>query len=91
MESELIKLGPLSELSTMKFGKLKTKKKDENGNKTDVDITYRAFQAKDGSPIFLGKSLKEMSDEQIINMQNHLMVGKIKKSFVVFKDAWEWD
>jgi len=91
MEPELIKLGPLSELSTMKFGKLKTKKKDENGKKTDVDITYRAFQSKDGSPIFLGKSLKEMSDEQILSIQDNLIVGKIKKNLVAFKDAWEWD
>lgn len=91
MEPELIKIGTLVELSTMKFGKLKTKVKDENGNKTDKDITYRAFQAKDGSPIFLGKSLKEMSDEKILEMKDQLIVGKIKKNLVCFKDAWEWE
>lgn len=91
MEPELIKIGTLVDMSTMKFGKLKTKVKDENGKHTDKDITYRAFQATNGSPIFLGKSLKEMSDEKILEIKDQLIVGKIKNTLVCFKDAWTWE
>jgi hypothetical protein len=81
MEEELIKLGTLVELSTMKFGKLKSK---------DGKL-YRAFQSKDGSPIFLGKSLKEMDDTKVIGLKDQLIVGKVGKNYVCFKDAWQWD
>jgi hypothetical protein len=81
METELIKIGTLVELSTMKFGKLKAK---------DGKI-YRAFQSKEGSPIFLGKTLKSLEDEEIKKMSSDLIVGRVDKNLVVFKDAWTWE
>ena len=81
MEPELIKIGTLADISTMKFGKLKSK---------DGKV-YRAFQSKDGNPIFLGSTLKSLGDEEIKKMSSDLIVGRIDKNLVVFKDAWEWE
>lgn len=96
---EIEQLGLLVDLSSLKFGKLKTKVKDENGNKTDKDITYRAYQAievksldiKAGTPIFLGSSLKELSDEKIRAQESDLLVGKVGKNLVVYTSGWVWE
>jgi hypothetical protein len=89
MKPELVKQGLLTELSTLKFGKLTSK----DGKK------YRAFQHTNGDPIFLGSSLKDKSDDEVKKLSDSIIVGKVtsvedgvkKSNFVAMLDSWTWE
>lgn len=54
--------------------------------------TFRAYKHKESKlPIFLGSSLKPKSKEELKDIDDNYLYGKIGKNLVAYTSAWTWE